>query len=246
MGLQKRLTLYGAIGLIALTGFLAVLAISTVSQVSNLIYEERLDRAREIAQEVSTAFAHVRQEAERSASTIGQAWQTSALPFPQILSSLHGHLRQHLATVHSLEPPLFVGIANVDGKVLWAEPYWGERLELTVPDIAESIDYRDKAILSRGAIGLSTMIPILDSQQQRQGYLIVEIVPLAGSFDSFLQLHSRRYQLQLILSDSGAVVSSSVSLEQEKISPDWEVIRPLALSYQAGLIKHHVKGDGEP
>lgn len=117
MGLQKRLTLYGAAGLITLSGLLTYFAISTVNNVNDLIYEERLDRAQEIAQHISEVFSDMRQEAEKSALTIGLGWQTSVLSLPQTLSSLQSHLRQQLATVHSLEPPLFVGVADVDGKV---------------------------------------------------------------------------------------------------------------------------------
>lgn len=247
MGLQKRLTLYGVAGLIALSGFLAYFAISTVKQVNDLIYEERLDRAQEIAQDVGEVFGHVRREAEKNALSIGQGWQTSVPPLPQALSSLQGHLRQQLAAVHLLEPPLFVGVASTDGKVLRAEPYWGDRIDVTVPDIEESTGtYVAKAIISQGEVGLSLMLPIIDSRQQRQGYLIVEIAPLPGTFDTFLQSHGHRYQLQIILPDSGMLISSSVPLGQDEISPDWEVVRPLASTYRSGLIEHPANGNSKP
>lgn len=247
MGLQKRLTLYGAVGLIALSGFLTYFAISTVNQVNGLIYEERLDRAQEIAQHLSEVFGDMRQEAEKSALAIGQGWQTSVPSLPQALSSLQGHLRQQLAAVHSLEPPLFVGVANIDGRLLWAEPYWGDRIDVTVPNIEESTGtYIAKAIINQGDTAISTILPIVDNQQQRQGYLIVEVAPLPGTFDTFLQSHGHRYQLQVILPDDGSLISSSVPVGQDEISPDWEFVRPLASTSRSGLIEHPADGNGKP
>ncbi|MBI2860737.1 MAG: HAMP domain-containing protein [Chloroflexi bacterium] len=245
MGLQRKLTIYGAVGLVALTAFLAYLALSTINQVNTLIYEERVDRAEEIAQDISMAFDHIREEAGKSVFTTGQGL-TAAQALPGALGSLQSHLRQHLATIHSFAPPIFVGISDAQGRVLWAEPYWADRIDATVPDAAEFAGiYQSRSLLNQGDSGISLVLPVSDGQQ-REGYLIVEIVPLAGSFDTFLQSRSHRFQLQVIMSDSGAIISSSVPLGQEEISPDWAVVRPMATAGRAGLIEHGAEGDYQP
>lgn len=239
MGLQKRLTIYGAVGLIALAGFFTYLALDTVRQVNDLIYQERLDRAQEIAQHIGEIFIHVREEAEKSTPSIADKWQASSSSLSTVLGSLHGHLRQYLSTDHSLDVPIIIGMTDVNGRALSAEPFWGNRIDVTVPlDTVPLGTWQPRSFLTPGDTGISLMLPIDADQRRRLGYLIVEVIPLAGSFDSFLHSHSHHYQLQVILPDKGTLISSTAPVDGEAQSPDWQVIRALASSFQPGLIKH--------
>jgi signal transduction histidine kinase len=224
LGLQRRIMLYVAIGLVILIAGFAFFALRAVNRSSEAILQERLALAQTVARDVDSLIASGLSQMERMASLL----------FADPLEDLTAHEESMLQAMivglggpsGGLGTPVHVYLLDRNGAAIWE---WGadgiaiesEVLRIQVAEVisgrtilAKSVRYQQDPPAS--ALVLAT--PVMEAEGEIKGALIAALVTIPGNLALFVPpaAQAGEYGLELIDED-GVVVASS---DQEHVLQD--------------------------
>lgn len=253
LGLQKKIFIYVGAGLLALMTLLTVFSLQTINEGIDLVRQERVSQAENMASDIDEIIEHLRTEIVGTALVLGRTWQDDLTDsHKEELASLQRHLQEYLVTFYQMEQGFFITVVDTRGKVLWTEPYLADKVNQSLDDtvvVREVVEKGqvyievEEALLTQDSPTLSPVVPIQDDRGMVRGVLIVDMPAFTSNLRSNL-VHrwTTDYDWEL-LSASGSILASSVSGQVMEESAHWENIRHLAQEQQSGIDVH--PGSGE-
>lgn len=241
-GLQQRVTLYMAIGLAALFGVFAYVAIDSAIRSSSVILQERVTLAKLLAMNIDSLLAasgNLVAEAAEDASATGLS-QSDITPIVDALAlSLNG--------LTQLANGTSIGVFDTDYTLVAGHQI--NRLPLSAADLlSESFGSGYRVVhddAGRTIIGFIRRIP---AQGDSSGWLLASIRPgpSALSVSVGSQQDSAQYRVELIAS-GGEVVASSDPNERELTSRHSRILSGLVGDEEPRVVEHvRVETDTEP
>jgi signal transduction histidine kinase len=255
MGLQKKIIIYAAISLAALMSLLTWISSQTNTQATEMVHQERLALAKNIASSADSIIEDLRAEVSGTAAVLGADWTDNLTEAGRRhLVSLASNLRVSLASSSSgLTMP--VALLDAQGEVLWTEPYLAGPIgqSLADTDSVRWVIQRGQFFVGAGdarftrsrSTSLFLVYPVTDGRGIQVGLLLAE-VPLEteNSFSAFLRRQAGDYRLELV-SDDGNVIASSVPGVGAGQSSVWDSVRRLAGQRVAGVVTRQLPGRDE-
>ncbi len=253
LGLQKKIFIYVGAGLLTLMTLLTVLSLQTISEGTNIVRQQRLDLAENIALDIDEVIDYLRTETVEAAEVLGQDWQGNlANSHKEQLASLQHHVQEDLLSFYRMEQSVFVAALDARGKVLWTEPHLAQKIDQPLADTAAIQEVveggqvyieLENALLTQDSPTLSIVAPIKDSQGTVSGVLITDMPDFPSSIGfGLVRRWGADYGLELV-NGNGITLASSVPGQANEQSHHWEVIHLLAQERLPGIEVH--TGNGE-
>lgn len=253
LGLQRRIMLYVAGGLIVVLAAYSAVSMQAVAQSTNLVFRERLMVAGTAARQIDSDLAELQLELNGLGAALSQTEADSQMDQAGI--ALHG-LRQDWTSDGYCSADCSILLADAQGKVIGSDPPVAEppgadisalpsfqdALHMAKPVVADEFSAE---AAGHGSLVLST--PVIVSGQV-SGVLLaaLDLSNVSQSFALPLQASKAGYTLEL-LNENGIVLASTNPEQQWTVSDHYSLVKGLLTSGQAGTTTHHMPtGASEP
>lgn len=265
LGLQKRIMLYVAVGLVAMFGALAYLGMQAIGQATELVYEERLGIAYMTARTLERDFVHVARD------VLEMEPELTVTPPGSQADAVAGRLLRHLSSTDPF--PFFrvsaVWLLDPGGQVIGAAPRQaldavGDRAPLLLSGPAEPGQFAllPAATWSREGVVLATIaVPLAGASGPAQRVVAVQCLSLNSTspYVPFSALGidfsgvatgnqqtdwQAKYHLEVVDAGGTAVLGIGEDERPGQRSRHFSIIQPLMAARRAQVLLH-TPGEGE-
>lgn len=253
LGLQRRIILYVAGGLLVVMAAYSAVSLQAIRQSTDLVFRERLMAAGTVARQIDGDLSRLQGELNEVGRMVGtdlanhqqdQAWE-----------AMH-NLRQQWSSDGYFNVPSAIILTDPNAVVLWSDPPAAElpsrdfskgaafraALQLLQPSVADEFSPDADG---HGSLWLAT--PILVSDRV-VGILLADLnlSDISQRFAPLMETDKTGYGLELINAD-GVVLTSTQPERQWRVSDHFLLVKDLIARRQAGSATHAMPaGSAEP
>lgn len=249
LGLQRRIMVYVALGLLAFIALFAWVGQLAVQQATDFVYRERLLVARTVARQLDNHFIHTRAELEATARSLPTNLTSSN---PADAAPALRALRSHWIQFHPSDAGCTILLTDARGKVVWSEP---PRDGLLGQDLSAHAGLEQPSELSTATIeqgaALEPFTPpavVYTAPVHADGYsgfliAFVEQAHAAAEMETALVVGEPGYQVELI-DRAGQVITSYPPGKKTLATAHLALVEELWQANESGVRTHILPNGG--